>query len=68
MLNRYDRLYRQIMKMPPGWKRDRRLAELMTMMEKEYRIPLLRKDPEWEEKNREAIELYKKISKSRTTI
>lgn len=67
MLNEYDRLYRQIMKMPPGWKRDRRLTELMTMMEKEYRIPLL-KDPEWEKKNREVITLYRKISMSRTMI
>ena len=66
-LSEYHRQYEQIMKMAPGWGRDRRLAELMTMMEKEYRIPLLR-DPEWEKKNRAVIALYRKISMSRTMI
>lgn len=66
-LSEYHRQYEKIMKMAPGWERDRRLAELMTMMEKEYRIPLLR-DPEWEKKNRAVIALYRKISMSRTMI
>jgi len=66
-LSEYHRQYEQIMKMAPGWERNRRLSELMTMMEKEYRIPLLR-DPEWEKKNRAVIALYRKISMSRTMI
>jgi hypothetical protein len=65
-LSEYHQRYEQIMKMEPGRERDRLLAEeLMTMMEKEYRIPLLR-DPEWKEKNRAVIALYRKISMSRT--
>jgi hypothetical protein len=64
-LSEYHQRYEQIMKMEPGRERDRLLAELMTMMEKEYRIPLLR-DPEWEKKNRKVIALYRKISMSRT--
>lgn len=55
--------YEEIMKMKPGWERDRELAELMT--ELEQWVPLFR-DPEWEKKNRPLIALYRKISQSRT--
>ncbi|MDR6120622.1 hypothetical protein QFZ87_000219 [Bacillus sp. SLBN-46] len=41
-----------------------RLAQLMTMMEQTFRIPML-KNSEWEEKNKEIIDLYRKISFSR---
>lgn len=44
--------------------KDQQLAELMTAMEKEYSIPLLR-DQEWENQNRKVIAMYRKISESR---
>lgn len=44
--------------------KDQQLSELMTTMEKEYSIPLLR-DQEWENQNKKVIAMYRKISKSR---
>lgn len=41
-----------------------RYGNLMTDMEREYKIPMLR-DKEWESKNRSVIALYRKISNSR---
>lgn len=66
-LKKYHERYEKIMTMEPGRERDRRLAELMTELEREYRIPALR-NPEWEAKNRVVIALYRKVAKSRTTI
>ena len=42
----------------------RKLAELMTYMEIKYGIPLLR-NPEWESRNAEVIEVYRAISNMR---
>lgn len=41
-----------------------KFAELMTIMERKYKIPFLR-DPEWEKENKAVISLYRKISLSR---
>jgi len=46
------------------YEKDKRLAELMTTMEKEFCIPLLR-DEKWESENRAVITLYRKLSLSR---
>lgn len=46
-------------------EKDKRLSELMTEMEMVYKIPIL-KCPGWENNNRDIIDLYKKISLSRT--
>lgn len=46
-------------------QKDRKLAGIMTDMEGQYRIPLLR-DPEWEVKNPEVIQVYRKISDMRS--
>ena len=45
-------------------ERNRRLAALMTEMEAEYNIPLVR-DEEWERRHKAIIALYRKISQSR---
>lgn len=44
--------------------KDRQLAQLMTELERHYRIPMLR-SAEWEKDNRPVIALYRKISLSR---
>lgn len=41
------------------------LSMLMTYMEGEFSIPMLR-NPEWESNNRKIIALYRKISRSRS--
>jgi len=46
-------------------EKDRRYAALMTEMEQEFKIPMLRK-AEFEEENRAIIALYRKISLSRS--
>lgn len=48
-------------------EKDKDLAALMTDMEQEFRIPLLRNE-EWEVENRPVIALYRIISESRTTL
>lgn len=45
-------------------EKTRRYAELMTDMEREYRIPALR-NVAWKKENRAVISLYRKISMSR---
>jgi len=45
-------------------QKSEQLANLMTEMEHEFKIPSLR-DKEWEERNRAIIALYRKIAKSR---
>lgn len=45
-------------------RKTRNLAELMTEMERTFKIPALR-NKEWESKNRSVIALYRKISISR---
>lgn len=46
-------------------EKDIKLAALMTELESAFHIPMQR-TPEWEEKNRKVIALYRKISLSRT--
>lgn len=65
MLEQIRREYQEIMAADlSDYKRDVKLAELMTKMERHYRIPLLR-NPEWEKQNPEIIALYRQISNSR---
>lgn len=45
-------------------ERDEKLGELMTDMEKQYKIPALR-DKSWEKDNKAIIALYRKLSMSR---
>lgn len=45
-------------------KKGIQLAELMTEMERDYKVPALR-NIDWENKNRSVIALYRKISMSR---
>lgn len=47
------------------YERAVKLAALMTRMEGEYSIPML-KNPEWEKDNKKVIALYRKISRSRS--
>ena len=48
-------------------KKDYQLAELMSEMEREFRIPSIRNE-KWEQENRAIIALYRKISLSRSGI
>lgn len=45
-------------------RKDIQLSGLMTEMEREFKIPLIR-DAEYERENKDVIVLYRKISKSR---
>jgi hypothetical protein len=63
-LTGYNRSYEVIMKLPPSFKRDKQLSELMDQMKREYGIPLLQ-DVEWEKRNPKIIALYRKVSMSR---
>ncbi|MED4129712.1 hypothetical protein [Shouchella miscanthi] len=47
------------------YNKSRQMAALMTDMEKQYKIPMLR-NVEWEKDNRSTIALYRKISRSRS--
>lgn len=66
-LSQINDQYERIMQQSDGQERDRMLAQLMTEMEREYRIPALH-NAEWEQKNRAVIAMYRKISMSRTTV
>jgi len=46
-------------------QKSREYANLMTEMEHEFEIPIL-KNEEWEKKNKAVIALYRKISMSRS--
>ena len=46
-------------------EKNRQFARLMTDMEREFNIPIIR-NLEWEKKNRAVVALYRKISMSRT--
>ncbi|WP_018130181.1 hypothetical protein [Effusibacillus pohliae] len=60
--------YQQIMQLDvPDYERDIRLAELMTLMENHFRIPLWR-DEEYYRQNPDVIEFYRSVSFSRKTI
>lgn len=45
-------------------ERDRKLSALMTDMERQFKIPILR-DESWEKDNKATIALYRKLSMSR---
>lgn len=45
-------------------QKDKKLATIMTEMERAYRIPILRNSA-WEEENPEVIRVYKEISDMR---
>ncbi|QSO52093.1 hypothetical protein JZ785_25655 [Alicyclobacillus curvatus] len=59
--------YEHIMHSLKGKHRNRALAQLMTIMEQEYKIPTVH-DPEWESKNKTVIAMYRKISISQTKV
>lgn len=63
-LKEYKRRYWQAMNAPKS-RRDYLLAEIMTDMEIEYRIPLLEKRA-LETTNQEVLRLYREISESRS--
>jgi len=65
LLNRFNDEYEKILH--SGLSEDQKTMEyssLMTEMEHEFKIPIIR-DPEWERENRKIIALYRKISMSR---
>lgn len=47
--------------------RDKALSRLMDQIKAEFGVPLL-DDPEWDQKHRPVIALYRKVSESRTTL
>lgn len=60
-----NRKYEEVMSSDlPDQEKNIKLAELMTDMEREFRVPALR-DPALEKENRAIIALYRKISLSR---
>lgn len=44
-----------------------KLSKLMTKMEREFSVPLLRNE-EWERNNKKVIAMYRKISNSRKLV
>lgn len=46
-------------------EKNRQFARLMTDMEREFNIPILRNE-QWEKQNKAVVALYRKISMSRT--
>lgn len=65
MLKDYHADYERIMVQLEGEERDKAIAELMSEMEKAFRIPMIR-NQEWEQENRKVIALYRKLSMSRS--
>lgn len=65
-LHYFNQIYENIMHSDGSREeKDRQFARLMTDLEREYKIPILR-DLEWEKKNKAVVALYRKISMSRT--
>ena len=67
-LHFYNRIYENIMfsdESPD--EKDRQLARLMSELEREYKIPIIR-NYDWEKQNRAVVALYRKISMSRTLL
>nr|WP_012477122.1 hypothetical protein [Heyndrickxia coagulans]ABJ99985.1 hypothetical protein [Heyndrickxia coagulans] len=58
---RYEKI---ILSNTPQDEKDKQLAGLMSEMETDFNIPMLRR-PEWERENRSVIALYRKIANSR---
>lgn len=67
-LHFYNQIYENIMFSDESREeKDRQLARLMSELERQYKIPILR-DLEWEKKNKAVVALYRKISMSRTLL
>ena len=65
-LNDYKKQYETILNLPIGViQKDKMLSNLMTDLEKAYRIPII-KNEGWEKENEEVHALYFKISTSRS--
>ena len=66
-LKRYNDRYEEILHAAEisTENREQLLAQLMTDLEKEYAIPMIR-NTEWESNNKSLIALYRKISLSRS--
>lgn len=58
---RYEKI---ILSNTPQDEKDKQLAGLMSEIETDFNIPMLRR-PEWERENRSVIALYRKIANSR---
>jgi hypothetical protein len=64
-LDYFNQMYEDILQLKLSIsKRDGKLAQLMTLMEQTFKIPMLR-NLHWEEENNEVISLYRTISYSR---
>lgn len=64
-LSYYHQRYEEILHSNiSNYDKNKALSEIMTEMEKEFKIPMLRNE-KWEKKNRSVIALYRKISLSR---
>lgn len=67
-LHFYNQIYENIMfsdESPD--EKDRQLARLMSELERQYKIPIIR-DPEWEKQNKPVVALYRKVSMSRSLL
>lgn len=69
MLNKlqyFNEIYESILHSDLSDKeKSRKFARLMTDMEKEFNIPVI-KDEEWEKQNKPVVALYRKISMTRS--
>lgn len=64
-LKEFDNCYESLIKSnKSNNEKSHHLSELMTEMEKEFEIPIL-KNQEWEEENKAVTALYRKMSISR---
>jgi hypothetical protein len=64
-LDYFNEMYESILQSKlSSSRKDMKLAHLMTLMETTFKISMLR-NLQWEEVNKEVIELYRKISSSR---
>ena len=62
----YNKRYETLMHSNlPNHEKDLMLSALMTELESAFNIPM-QKTPEWEERNRKVIALYRKVSLSRS--
>lgn len=62
-LSEINKRYEEIMQ-SDDQNKCRHLADLMTEMERHYKIPMLQNE-EWEKENKAVIAMYRKISMSR---
>lgn len=65
-LHYFNEIYESILHSDMSEKeKARKFARLMTDMEKEFNIPVLRNE-EWEKQNKPVVALYRKISMTRS--